>query len=299
MRARSRWWKVSPAARERLGARYPVHIATAPDAAMQRSDVVVLAVKPQDAKSALASIAVQQQLVISIAAGLTPADAVALARRSPQAGALHAEHARADRRRHRRPLRAAEVSAEEKSKAETILTAVGEAVWVPEERLLDPVTAVSASGPAYVFWMMEQLAASAEKLGYRRGCFEETGAPHHPRRGEAGSLEHGVARDAQEERHLQGRNHGGGAQRVRPGAARRALPARGRGGQPARTQLGDELGKRTGKGLDVRADRRLPGRSGIRLLRLHAAHALPFPVAARVVPQPGRANSCSPPPTRW
>ena len=57
------------------------------------------------------------------------------------------------------------MSAEEKSKAETILTAVGEAVWVPEERLLDPVTAVSASGPAYVFWMMEQLAASAEKLG--------------------------------------------------------------------------------------------------------------------------------------
>jgi pyrroline-5-carboxylate reductase len=58
-----------------------------------------------------------------------------------------------------------EVSAEEKKKAETILTAVGEAVWVPEERLLDPVTAVSASGPAYVFWMMEQLAAAAESLG--------------------------------------------------------------------------------------------------------------------------------------
>jgi pyrroline-5-carboxylate reductase len=36
---------------------------------------------------------------------------------------------------------------------------------VGEERLLDPVTAVSASGPAYVFWFIEQLAASAEKLG--------------------------------------------------------------------------------------------------------------------------------------
>ena len=36
---------------------------------------------------------------------------------------------------------------------------------MPEERLLDPVTAVSASGPAYVFWFIEQLAASAEKLG--------------------------------------------------------------------------------------------------------------------------------------
>jgi pyrroline-5-carboxylate reductase len=58
-----------------------------------------------------------------------------------------------------------EVTKEEKSRAETILGAVGEVVWLPDERLLDPVTAVSASGPAYVFWFIEQLAASAEQLG--------------------------------------------------------------------------------------------------------------------------------------
>jgi pyrroline-5-carboxylate reductase len=61
-----------------------------------------------------------------------------------------------------------EVKAEDRKKAETILAAVGEVVWVPEERLLDPVTAVSASGPAYVFWFIEQLAAAAEKLGIAR-----------------------------------------------------------------------------------------------------------------------------------
>jgi pyrroline-5-carboxylate reductase len=38
-------------------------------------------------------------------------------------------------------------------------------VWVGEERLLDPVTAVSGSGPAYVFWFMEQLALSGEAMG--------------------------------------------------------------------------------------------------------------------------------------
>jgi pyrroline-5-carboxylate reductase len=58
-----------------------------------------------------------------------------------------------------------EVSREERKKAETIVSAVGEIVWLAEERLLDPVTAVSGSGPAYVFWFIEQLASSAEGLG--------------------------------------------------------------------------------------------------------------------------------------
>src|SRR5260221_13005171 len=54
---------------------------------------------------------------------------------------------------------APEVGAADRTKAETILAAVGEVVWLADERLLDPVTAVSASGPAYVFWLIEQLAA--------------------------------------------------------------------------------------------------------------------------------------------
>jgi pyrroline-5-carboxylate reductase len=53
----------------------------------------------------------------------------------------------------------------DRRRAERILEAVGDTVWVKDEALLDPVTAVSASGPAYVFWFIEQLAASAVKLG--------------------------------------------------------------------------------------------------------------------------------------
>jgi pyrroline-5-carboxylate reductase len=157
--------EVNPAARERLSARYPVHIAAAPDAVMQRAEVLVLAVKPQDARAALAPISIHKHLVISIAAGIT-LDALSrwlggyrkLVRCMPNTPALIGAGIAA-------LYALPEVNAAEKKQAESILGAVGEVVWVAEEKLLDPVTAVSASGPAYVFWFIEQLAASAEKLG--------------------------------------------------------------------------------------------------------------------------------------
>jgi pyrroline-5-carboxylate reductase len=162
--------ELSAAARERLGARYPVHIAAAPDAQMQRCEIVVLAVKPQDAKAALASIAaiVKDKLLISIAAGVT-LDTLSrrlgghrkLVRCMPNTPSLIGAGIAA-------LYAPPEVSAQERAAAQSILAAVGEVVWVGDERLLDPVTAVSASGPAYVFWLIEQLAASAEKLGLAR-----------------------------------------------------------------------------------------------------------------------------------
>ena len=57
------------------------------------------------------------------------------------------------------------VSEAERKQAEAILGAVGATVWIEDEALLDAVTAVSASGPAYVFWFIEQLAAAGESLG--------------------------------------------------------------------------------------------------------------------------------------
>jgi pyrroline-5-carboxylate reductase len=162
--------EVSPAAREKLAATYPVHVSTAPDAALQRAATIVLAVKPQDMRSALASLgsSVADKLVVSIAAG------VRLSALSRWLGG------------HRRIVRCMpntpallgagitglyappEVSEEDRRTAESILRAVGEVVWVSDEKLIDPVTAVSASGPAYVFWFIEQLAAYAEGTGIPR-----------------------------------------------------------------------------------------------------------------------------------
>jgi pyrroline-5-carboxylate reductase len=159
--------EMSPAAREKLGAKYPIHLSTAPDAAMQRSDVLVLAVKPQDMKRALASISgfSKEKLIVSVAAGITLKSLTRwldghrkIVRCMPNTPALIGAGITG-------LFASPEVEKKERETAETILRAVGEVVWMPEERLLDPVTAVSASGPAYVFWFIEQLAASAEKLG--------------------------------------------------------------------------------------------------------------------------------------
>ena len=61
-----------------------------------------------------------------------------------------------------------QVTTTERERAQRILAAVGEVVWLDEERLLDTVTAVSGSGPAYVFWLIEQLAQFAEQAGIGR-----------------------------------------------------------------------------------------------------------------------------------
>lgn len=159
--------EISPAARERLAARWPVHVSTAPDAAVLGADTLVLAVKPQDMKKSLASFggSVHGKLVLSVAAGIT-LDTLSrwlgghkkIVRCMPNTPGLIGAGITG-------LFASEEVTSAERQKAEGILLALGEVVWLSEERLLDPVTAVSASGPAYVFWFIEQLAAAAEKLG--------------------------------------------------------------------------------------------------------------------------------------
>jgi pyrroline-5-carboxylate reductase len=159
--------EMTPQAREKLAAKWPIRISTAPDAAMQGAQIVVIAVKPQDMRAALASISgfSKEKLVISVAAGIG-IDALSrwlgghrrIVRCMPNTPGLIGAGITG-------LFASPDVSAAEKQQAEGILKAVGEVVWLPEERLIDPVTAVSASGPAYVFWFIEQLAAAAVKLG--------------------------------------------------------------------------------------------------------------------------------------
>ncbi|MDD5228535.1 MAG: pyrroline-5-carboxylate reductase [Methylococcales bacterium] len=132
-------------------------------------DVVVLAVKPQMLKTVAqtlaASIAAKKSLVVSIAAGVSQAslsawlgDKTAIVRCMPNTPALVLTGATG--------LHAnSNVSDEQSDLAENILRSVGIALWVETESELDAVTAVSGSGPAYYFLLMEAMEKAALEMG--------------------------------------------------------------------------------------------------------------------------------------
>lgn len=133
------------------------------------SQVLLLAVKPQVLASVCREIApsVQKQkpLVISIAAGVDEAAIdrwlgghTALVRCMPNTPSLVGAGATALHGNGR-------TTAQHRSWAEMIMRSVGISVWVEREELLDTVTALSGSGPAYFFLLMEAMAEAAVKLG--------------------------------------------------------------------------------------------------------------------------------------
>lgn len=154
---------------EKLQGVAPVRVTSDNAAAVAEADVVVLAVKPQMMKQVLQPLAVVLQqrkpLIISIAAGIEIASIarwlggdLPIVRCMPNTPALVQLGATG--------LYAnASVNAAQKQLADSILRAVGIALWVDSEALLDAVTAVSGSGPAYFFLVMEAMQAAGEKLG--------------------------------------------------------------------------------------------------------------------------------------
>ncbi|HMM74475.1 MAG TPA: pyrroline-5-carboxylate reductase [Gammaproteobacteria bacterium] len=133
------------------------------------AEVLVLAVKPQQMREvalALAEItAATQPLVLSIAAGIpTAALAAWLGATAPIVRAMPNTPALIGRGTSVLYATAA-TDAARRATAESILRAVGAVHWLADESLMDAVTALSGSGPAYVFRLLESLAAAGAALG--------------------------------------------------------------------------------------------------------------------------------------
>ena len=145
------------------------HRAEAPPA---DSRAVVIAVKPQTITGALEGLGARlgpQTLYLSIAAGVTIARLGAQLGRGLGAGPPIVRcmpNTPAAIGRGMTVLAAGtDVTQSQRDLAETLLSAVGETAWVDDEALLDPVTAVSGSGPAYVFFLTETLAKAGVAAG--------------------------------------------------------------------------------------------------------------------------------------
>ncbi|MEQ1544813.1 pyrroline-5-carboxylate reductase [Methyloglobulus sp.] len=159
---------INPETLDMLSANLNINVTQSNQEVINTVDVVVLAVKPQILAQVAKEIAPyiqQRQLVVSIAAGINQASLgkwlgadVATVRCMPNTPALVLTGATA--------LHANDkVSSEQRDLAETILRAVGIALWVDDESELDAVTAVSGSGPAYYFLLMEAMEKVAVELG--------------------------------------------------------------------------------------------------------------------------------------
>lgn len=139
------------------------------------ADVVILATKPQQLRDVaifLGSL-LENQLVISIAAGVRCSDLIrwlgnytAVVRAMPNTPAQVQAGVSA--------LYAAEgATAAQQKQAETIMAAVGSTLWLEQETQMDAVTALSGSGPAYVFYFLEALQQAGSELGLAAGQARE------------------------------------------------------------------------------------------------------------------------------
>ncbi len=160
-------------ARARIAARFPglALFAESTREAVAGAALVVLAVKPQQMRQAAEALAphlagIAPPVVLSIAAGIRLADLARwlrgyarLVRAMPNTPALVGKGISG-------AFAATTVDADGRALVSSVLAAAGEQVWVGSEAMLDAVTGVSGSGPAYVFYFLEALEAAAQELGF-------------------------------------------------------------------------------------------------------------------------------------
>lgn len=163
--------EISPENRARLQHEFAVRAVDSLAAGVQGSQIVVLAVKPQQLHEVALQLAPQLsgQLLISIAAGIRAVDLArwcgtqAIVRCMPNTPSLIGSGVSG-------LYALPEVDPANRENAQNILGTVGSVLWVEQEAMLDAVTAISGSGPAYVFYFIEALQNAAEQFGFDKAA---------------------------------------------------------------------------------------------------------------------------------
>lgn len=156
------------AQRQTLAAQFKVSTFESNLESARTADIVVLAVKPQEmgnvARELAATVQGSRALILSVAAGIRTEHLqewlgpVPIVRTMPNRPALFGQGATG-------MFATSHVSAAHRQLAASVMAAVGTTIWVDREDLLDVVTAVSGSGPAYFFLLIEMLEQAGRELG--------------------------------------------------------------------------------------------------------------------------------------
>jgi pyrroline-5-carboxylate reductase len=152
--------------RELLAERFGVTVLAAADASLQAAELVVWAIKPQVFRAAAAPCEpyLAGALHVSVMAGIrsgavaAATGALRVVRAMPNTPALIGQGIAGVFAR-------AAVTADDRAQVESLLAPTGELIWVDREEALDAVTALSGSGPAYVFHVIEAMLAAAREMG--------------------------------------------------------------------------------------------------------------------------------------
>lgn len=158
--------------RELLEQKYAIHCVEDNIELVSRSELLLFAVKPQMlqqiARTMQQAVQASQPVIISIAAGVRSADLenwlggeLAIVRVMPNTPALVQAGASGLYANHR-------VNEQQKNLAESVMRAVGLVVWLENESQMDIVTALSGSGPAYIFRVIEAMENAATQAGLAR-----------------------------------------------------------------------------------------------------------------------------------
>ena len=156
-------------ARQKIKSSFGINALATPDPTLQRANLVVWAVKPQTFKDAAAQTKTHTPtaLHLSVAAGITSSSIAhwlgseRIVRAMPNTPALIGKgitglFARAG------------VSAADRKLIDQVIATTGDSLWLTDEAQLDGVTALSGSGPAYMFYFMEAMTEAGEQMGLPR-----------------------------------------------------------------------------------------------------------------------------------
>ena len=201
--------EISAESRAQLSEKFGIATYEEISAAAVAADIIVLAVKPQQLHGVATQLRgrLDGKLVISIAAGVRSADLsrwlgghAVIVRAMPNTPAMVLAGVTG-------LYALPEVPEHQRQQAETILGAVGTTLWLEKEAQMDAVTAISGSGPAYVFLFIEALQEAAVELGFTPERCAHPQPGNLPRRRQACQPEQRGCRHPARARHLQGRHH--------------------------------------------------------------------------------------------